>query len=93
MQLKKKFKKDCRIIDKILGEIRPEDNVEWFEKQYNIDITNFNQQKMKHFQSEGIFEQDSDSLEQFHSEEAMGMSAGHVSAGLISSTGIGPKRK
>lgn len=42
VQLRKKFNRDRDHIDQLIREKLPEENVEWFETKYKIDINNFN---------------------------------------------------
>jgi hypothetical protein len=60
VQLKKKFKKDGDLIDELMMHKPESENVEWFEKKYGIDITKFNERKLKKFRDEGVYEDDSE---------------------------------
>lgn len=42
VQLRKKFKRDQNKIDQLIKDKLNDENVEWFEKKYGIDITNYN---------------------------------------------------
>ena len=60
VQLKKKFKKDSKIIDEIIRNKKPGEDVYWFEKKYNIDITQYNQARAEKYQKEGVFDKEED---------------------------------